>query len=201
MTAGGQIFFLFYAVIGIPIALLFLAAVGDIIKAWVDRVMRPIDKRYGPITSRFTGTCCLFLFTLIFYILIPAGIFTAIEDWNYRESVYYATVTLTTVGFGDFVPGRVGINASRAVRGLYKIMSAVWIWIGLALVATIIFEVQSFFKALGEWCHSERNFLCRWCCGKSQCSSGDCERTGELQPQEKGDRLRDDDQIPAKTDF
>ncbi len=200
VTAGGQIFFLFYAVLGIPFALLFLAAVGDIIKVWVDRGMRPIDKRWGPIASRFAGTLSLFLVTLIFYILIPAAIFNAIEDWNYRESVYFATVTLTTVGFGDFVPGRLGINASRAVNGLYKVMSGVWVWIGLALVATLILEVQSFLKVFGEWWCSPRNFFCRSCYSKTHCG-GKCEGgTGELQPSEKGVRLRDDE-VPTDTDF
>lgn len=47
------------------------------------------------------STVCLGLF-----FFIPAAIFQAIEDWTYLEAWYYTVVTLTTVGFGDFVPGK-----------------------------------------------------------------------------------------------
>lgn len=38
------------------------------------------------------------------FIMIPACFFTYFEDWDYFISVYYSFVTLTTIGFGDFVP-------------------------------------------------------------------------------------------------
>ena len=43
------------------------------------------------------------------FLLIPAAIFTALEnengDWEYMDSVYYTFITLSTIGFGDMVPG------------------------------------------------------------------------------------------------
>lgn len=41
---------------------------------------------------------------LIFFIFLPATLFTYFEDWDYTISIYYAFVTLTTIGFGDYVP-------------------------------------------------------------------------------------------------
>ncbi|KXX83472.1 Outward-rectifier potassium channel TOK1 [Madurella mycetomatis] len=41
---------------------------------------------------------------LLFYLLIGALIFKSIEGWNYLDGVYWATVTLFTVGFGDIYP-------------------------------------------------------------------------------------------------
>jgi hypothetical protein len=39
------------------------------------------------------------------FILLPAVVFVYAEDWYYDEAVYYAFVTLSTIGFGDYVAG------------------------------------------------------------------------------------------------
>ncbi len=36
---------------------------------------------------------------------IPALAFVFIEKWTYADALYVAFVTLTTIGFGDLVPG------------------------------------------------------------------------------------------------
>ena len=52
----------------------------------------------------------IFFFTSIL-MLIPAAIFTALENdesgsWDFLNSFYYTFITLSTVGFGDMVPGK-----------------------------------------------------------------------------------------------
>ncbi|KAF9940916.1 Potassium channel [Mortierella alpina] len=37
-----------------------------------------------------------------------AGVFCAFESWSYLESLYFCFVTLTTIGFGDYVPKEPG---------------------------------------------------------------------------------------------
>lgn len=39
------------------------------------------------------------------FIFVPSAIFMQVENWTYWEAVYYCTITLITIGFGDFVPG------------------------------------------------------------------------------------------------
>lgn len=43
-------------------------------------------------------------FTLL--IFIPSVFIMIFEGWSYDVSVYYAFVTLTTIGFGDIVAGK-----------------------------------------------------------------------------------------------
>lgn len=52
----------------------------------------------------------IFFFTSLL-MLVPAAIFSALEEdgsgsWNYLNSVYFTFITLSTVGFGDMVPGK-----------------------------------------------------------------------------------------------
>lgn len=57
-------------------------------------------KKFGMI-----GKIAMFLVPgIAFFIFLPACLFTYFEDWPYVTSVYYSFITLTTIGFGDYVP-------------------------------------------------------------------------------------------------
>lgn len=43
---------------------------------------------------------------LTFFIFLPATIISFFEGWEFDVAVYYAFVTLTTIGFGDYVAGK-----------------------------------------------------------------------------------------------
>ena len=44
------------------------------------------------------------------YILLGATIFSHWEGWTFLEGAYFSFITLTTIGFGDFVPGDAVLN-------------------------------------------------------------------------------------------
>ncbi len=46
----------------------------------------------------------------ILMIIIPAVVFTRTEDWNFGTAIYYCIVTLSTIGFGDYVAGIYQVN-------------------------------------------------------------------------------------------
>lgn len=53
------------------------------------------------------------------------------RDWNWVEAFYFATYTLTTVGYGDYVPSN---DASRLCASVYMIVG---VTIALAALAVI----------------------------------------------------------------
>ena len=160
-TPGGQILFIFYALLGVPLALIFLTTIGSIMSDWLNAALAPLVKqcsKKSTIIARAIGTLATILIALIFFIIIPASIFYVVEspnNWTYLNSIYYCFVTLTTVGFGDYVPGIMGssISDNRGLIGLYRVMTAVWVWIGLALIATLISETQELIEAIGKAVH------------------------------------------------
>lgn len=61
-------------------------------------------KNYMPVRFTLIGRILLYLIPgIIFFIFLPSVLFTYFEDWPYTTSIYYSFVTLTTIGFGDYV--------------------------------------------------------------------------------------------------
>lgn len=61
---------------------------------------------YGKDFELTTSQRTLMLQTILFlvYLLLGAFVFSKIEGWNYLDSIYWADVTLFTVGFGELSP-------------------------------------------------------------------------------------------------
>ncbi len=48
----------------------------------------------------------------IIFIVFPAIVFSSVEpSWNYLDAVYFAFITLTTIGFGDLVAGLITFHS------------------------------------------------------------------------------------------
>ena len=66
-------------------------------------------------------TLMLQVILFLAYILAAAAVYARIESWDYLDGVYYITVTLFTIGFGDFSPkthlGR-GLFFPMAIGGI-----------------------------------------------------------------------------------
>ncbi|XP_048392339.1 potassium channel subfamily K member 2 isoform X1 [Stegostoma tigrinum] len=90
---------------------------------------------------RVISTLIFILFGCLLFVAIPAIIFKHIEGWTALESIYFVVITLTTIGFGDFVAGE---SPDKEYLDWYK--PAVWFWIlvGLAYFAAVL-------SMIGDW--------------------------------------------------
>ena len=148
-TPGGQSFCVIYALFGIPLAVALLAVLGQMMKQVFQLILKVFHGKKQWILWVVTGVLIIAGFVL--FIAIPAIIFTAIEGWTYREAIYYSFITLSTIGFGDFVAGQQrGVPESGVVRDVYKVCIAAWVFIGLAFLAIIITEMGTLMSKLWE---------------------------------------------------
>ena len=106
-TYFGQTFSVIYAVIGIPICGILLSALGDRFNKFKDKILQRGFQKFDKKWQR--KLLSLFIITgsgMLLFIFIPSAIFHAQEGWSYHDALYFCFITLTTVGFGDFVPGK-----------------------------------------------------------------------------------------------
>ena len=63
-----------------------------------------------------------------------------IEGWSWLDSLYFSTITLTTIGYGDLSP----------VTDLGKVFTIVYIIIGVGLILSFVNTIYSHFNRLGK---------------------------------------------------
>lgn len=140
-TMLGRIVMIFYGLVGIPINGIVMVTLGDffgkkftkLYNRWKTDKMHHDNARLGLIFQ-----IILYLvpaFTLL--IFIPSVVIMIFEGWDYDVAVYYAFVTLTTIGFGDYVAA-VADNGFGKSFIFYEIFLLVWIIIGLGYVLMVL---------------------------------------------------------------
>uniref|UniRef100_A0A3Q2X9G7 Potassium channel, subfamily K, member 17 n=1 Tax=Hippocampus comes TaxID=109280 RepID=A0A3Q2X9G7_HIPCM len=115
-STTGQIFCVFFALFGIPLNMVVLNRVG--------KYMVVIERKTSDFLERKTGKRALFFF------IVPMLVFQLHEGWTYSQAIYYCFITLSTIGFGDFV--------AHVYPQWYSVLMASWIFFGLAWLALII---------------------------------------------------------------
>ncbi|XP_053722734.1 potassium channel subfamily K member 2-like [Synchiropus splendidus] len=150
-TEGGRIFCIVYALLGIPLFGILLAGVGDQLGTIFGNGIAKVEKMFvhwniSQTKIRVISTLLFVLFGCMLFVALPASIFKHIEGWSALESLYFVVVTLTTIGFGDFVAGGSDIE----YLDYYK--PAVWFWIlvGLAYFAAILSMIGDWFKVISK---------------------------------------------------
>ncbi|KAM5350544.1 hypothetical protein ACJ41O_007049 [Fusarium nematophilum] len=81
----------------------------------------------------------LMLQTIMFlmYLLLGALVFSNIEDWNYLDAVYWADVTLFTVGFGDFTPST---TLGRALMMPFALIGVISLGLVIGSIRSLVLE-------------------------------------------------------------
>ncbi|KAJ7340960.1 hypothetical protein JRQ81_004247 [Phrynocephalus forsythii] len=135
-TEVAQVLCIFFALFGIPLNLVLLNRIGQLMLSGVQQCAFRLGERFQwqRAANVLTRTCALVVGLLLF-LLLPPLLFTAIEGWTYEEGFYYSFITLSTIGFGDYV---IGMNPERTYPSWYKNVVSLWILFGMAWLALMI---------------------------------------------------------------
>lgn len=69
---------------------------------------------------RIISTIIFILFGCVLFVALPAVIFKHIEGWNTLDAIYFVVITLTTIGFGDYVAGKIFSHNSLSYNALHR---------------------------------------------------------------------------------
>ncbi|XP_027997448.1 potassium channel subfamily K member 16-like [Eptesicus fuscus] len=162
-TPMGQIFCVFYGLLGIPLTIIFLKFLGKAISQPFSGLGTYL--RNMGLTERQIKICIFIFFSvtgLIIFILVPPVVFKYTEGWPYNEGLYFAFVSLSTIGFGDYIPG---VSAVRTYSPMYTVFMVPWYVFGLAWIALLF----NLFSKLLE--RTKTNLNCKRLCQNEKISS------------------------------
>ncbi|KAL5108006.1 Two pore potassium channel protein sup-9 [Taenia crassiceps] len=137
-TVGGKIFCMVYALPGIPLCLVMFQSIGERINTLITRLLRRLISLLNCKSRTVSQTHLIFVSANVVTIVLTAGaaVFAQYEKWHYLDAVYYCFITLTTIGFGDFVA--LQREDSLAKRPDYVAFSLIFILFGLTVVSSVM---------------------------------------------------------------
>ncbi|XP_007518791.2 potassium channel subfamily K member 4 [Erinaceus europaeus] len=159
-TDAGRLFCVFYALVGIPLFGILLAGVGDRLGSSLRRGIGHIEAIFlkwhvPPGLVRILSAVLFLLLGCLLFVLTPMFVFCYMEDWSQLEAIYFIIVTLTTVGFGDYVAGASPNQKSTVYQPL------VWFWIllGLAYFASVLTTIGNWLRVVSRRTRAEMGGL------------------------------------------
>nr|XP_057933594.1 potassium channel subfamily K member 4 [Doryrhamphus excisus] len=160
-TEGGQLFCIFYALVGIPLFGILLAGVGDHLGTGLRKTVAKIETlflkwRVSPTIVRVISAVLSILLGCLLFVAVPILVFQKVEGWTMLESAYFVVITLTTVGFGDYVAGDSGLEGSDH---WYKPLVWFWILLGLAYFASVLSMIGNWLRVLSKKTRAEMEEL------------------------------------------
>lgn len=142
-TIVGKLACMTYAMIGIPLNIVMFQCVGERFNVTLSQqiakfkrcIFRGSDRSVtaGDMEISIAGlTMC----TLV--ILFGALIFAYCESWSYIDGVYFCFITMSTIGFGDYVALQADGESALQEQPVYVIFTLLYILCGLAVFAAYL---------------------------------------------------------------
>ncbi|CAH1253380.1 KCNK10 [Branchiostoma lanceolatum] len=149
-TPGGRVFCVLYGLFGIPLTAVLLGKIahglGGVALRLTDKINQ-LKPSWNKETVGMVVTAGLVVLGLIIFVLLPALTVSIIEEWVYLDALYFMFVSLSTIGFGDYIIGQSrDINYSIA----YTLLVVLWILLGLAFLALIFDLISRSIEKVGE---------------------------------------------------
>nr|XP_045013424.1 potassium channel subfamily K member 5 [Jaculus jaculus] len=135
-TPAGRLFCVFYGLFGVPLCLTWISALGKFFGGRAKRLGQFLTRRGVSLRkAQITCTAIFIVWGVLVHLVIPPFVFMVTEEWDYIEGLYYSFITISTIGFGDFVAG---VNPSANYHALYRYFVELWIYLGLAWLSLFV---------------------------------------------------------------
>ena len=181
-TSKGKILCIFVALFGIPITMLALKSIGELIVVCVNSSITNLEKKIlrRQEAKKVQVKSAVVLFSLmVIFLMVFALLLVNSTDMTLVQCVYFWFVTYTTIGFGDYVPGkipqsiqRLSFNSSanhdnKATKSLQEFDVPVYVTIfyllfcmlGFCVVSSVLNSIVAALEVEGHrpwcsWCNS-----------------------------------------------
>lgn len=137
-TDAGKAFCMFYAVLGIPLTLVMFQSLGERMNTFTRYLLRQTKSCLGLRRTEVSmGNMVLMGFLSCLSVLcVGAGAFSYFEGWSFFHAYYYCFITLTTIGFGDFVA--LLKREDLQTNTVYVAFSFLYILVGLTVIGAFL---------------------------------------------------------------
>lgn len=129
---------MFYAVLGIPLTLVMFQSLGERMNTFVRYMLRRLKKCCGMRNTEVSmeNMVTVGFFSCMGTLCLGAAAFSQCEDWSFFHAYYYCFITLTTIGFGDFV----ALQSKGALqrKPFYVAFSFMYILVGLTVIGAFL---------------------------------------------------------------
>ncbi|XP_061181574.1 two pore potassium channel protein sup-9-like [Saccostrea echinata] len=131
-TVPGKLFCMIYALVGIPLFLIMFQSVGERLNTFVTFLLKNVKKCFRCKSKEVSQTDLIVITLMLSSIILTTGalIFSRNEGWKMLDAFYYCFITLTTIGFGDYV----AMQRENNDPG-YIVVSLLFIIIGLTVIS------------------------------------------------------------------
>ena len=107
-------------------------------------------------TEKVTVPISICLIIIATYIFAGSVLFTLWEEWDYLTGSYFCFITLSTIGFGDIVPGT---DMKEWASHEKLVLCALWLALGLSLLAMCFNLMQEEVKEKCKWLGTKLGLL------------------------------------------
>lgn len=139
-TSIGKFFCIIYILFGIPVSLIMFQSVGERLNGFLNYLIKKIkliNFRFYKFKHKNASNKDLIIaesMLTLLLVLSASYVFSVYEEWSYFDAIYYSFITLTTIGFGDFVP----LQKNNYLRHnpIYVAFTIFFITTGLTILAS-----------------------------------------------------------------
>jgi len=129
--------------VGIPLTLLNLNFVGSMMNNGFIKLIKLIESRLlGRKCIKYIKLKCLgcSLVAMVLTFLTGTILIVNITSWSYLNSVYYLFITMSTIGFGDYMISKEHVldHINKNLQIVIQSLTFIYTLFGLAVVACVI---------------------------------------------------------------